>query len=182
MKKLLLSVVLLAMAAPALADPRHLLATSGDWKLYRDESYDIAWKDGKHYILTNACVAETVQAGDTVDLIALPPTGAQSDPTLVGQLILRVKHVGGGYGQHKDQVWLEMLNHKYNLGKALYNGDWITGFLGAWADQANPFSRAAAVWGEELTFKTRTGTELASVRAGGLNAIYPKLLDCGLGK
>lgn len=180
-KTLLLLGLMLPLAGPLHADPKHMLDTSGEWTLYRDEAYDIAWKNGQHSILSNVCVAETVQVQTTVDLVALP-AGAQPEGDLPGQILIRVSNPEWGYGQHWDQLWVQVMNSDHKVGKGLFNGTWITAPLGAWADQGNPFAKAASIWGEEITFKNRQKEDLAAVRAGGLNAIYPALLRCAAGQ
>ncbi len=179
MRKLTLVLGLLALlAVPALAEPRHLLATSGNWSLYQDESYVIDWRKGNKLILSNACVAETVQVQTTMQVIALPPSTPQQDLDLNGQLLMRVAVNQWNYSPDWNQLIVTVMNRDSKR-KAFFNGPWITALMGPWATQGNPFGRAAAIWGEEIVFKDRARQELTAVRASGLNAIYPQLLACG---
>jgi hypothetical protein len=167
-----------AVTLPAQADPRHLLAVSGDWKLYRDESYDIGWKNGKHILLSNVCVAETVQVQTTMDVVALPANTAQPDTSLNGQLLLRVSTGQWNYAGDWNHLYVTVMNHEHMVRKAFYYGPWITAPMGDLASSSNPFARAAAIWGETISFANRQKEALTSVRAGGLNAVYAQLLTC----
>lgn len=169
--------LLLPLAGPVSAEPRHLLVDSGEWQLFRDDAYEIDWRDGRSIVIANACVAETVQVTTTVQLVGLQPSAVQADTALNGQLILRVGDTRWNYGQTSNQLFVSIMD-KDHVVRALYNGPWITGLMGPWGTAGNPFGRAAAIWGEDIAFKDRQDNLLTEVRAGGLNTIYPQLLAC----
>jgi hypothetical protein len=184
MRKLfaLLCLAVATLGLPAQAEPRTLLAVSGDWRLYRDTAYEIDWRNGGKVFISGACVAETVQVQTTMNIVALPPNVTQGDPALTGQLILRVSVAQWNYAPDAAQLIVTVMDKDHKVRKTFYNGPWITALMGNWADKSNPFARAAAIWGEEIQFKDRQQNDLTSVRAGGLNAIYPRLLACGRGE
>lgn len=179
--KTLLALLCLILATPALSEPRTLLASSGEWRLYRDAAYEFDWRNGKVLIFNNVCVAETQQVQTTMQILALGAGQAQVDPALAGQLMMRVAKNDWDFSQDRDQLVVSIMDKNHRVKRAFFNGHWITAPMGVWASANNPFSRAAAIWGQEIVFKDRTLDPLTDVRANGLNAIYPALLDCAEG-